>query len=59
VGLTPERISLAVQPLVVISSLFGNHLESPDGAEDGKGVVSMLFHHGHFRIYAVAIIKYF
>ena len=49
-GLTPERIPFAVQPLVVISAPFGNHLKSSDGAEDGEGVVDMLFYHGHLRM---------
>ena len=45
-----KRISLAVQPLVVIGAPLGNHLKSCDGGEDGKGVVGMLFNHGHFRL---------
>ena len=49
-GFSFERISLTVQSLVVISSPFCDHLKSCDGAEDGEGVVSVLFNHSHFRM---------
>ena len=35
---------------MVIGAPLCNHLKSSDGAEDGKGVVGMLFDHGHFRV---------
>ena len=49
-GFSFERISLTVQSLVVISSPFCDHLKSCDGAEDGEGMLGVLFHHGHFHL---------